>query len=331
MTLPVPLALPIAESPAAVVIGGANVDFKCQTLDQPIYGTSNPGRNRTSLGGVGRNIAENLARLGVRTALVTAIGDDANGTRVLSEAEAAGVETRFTLKTPLQTGTYVAILDEDGDMIIAVSTMEALEEITPSVIDSRRELIARAQLLVLDCNVPQDALLRAATIAAESSVPVIVDPVSVPKAARIIAMLDAGLPLHTITPNMGELRTMIGSSESAKVDLRAAAADIHSRGVRRVWVRLGINGSFLSSMHDGNQQSEHIAAYETKLVDATGAGDAMLAGYAAGLLGGLDAVRSAIYGSAAAALTVESAHTVNPSINFTSLAARVGSYAGGSS
>ncbi len=55
MTAPVPLALSLAESAVAVAIGGANVDFKCQTLDGPIYGTSNPERHRTSLGGVRRN------------------------------------------------------------------------------------------------------------------------------------------------------------------------------------------------------------------------------------------------------------------------------------
>ena len=323
VTLPLQSTLPGAELPAAVVIGGANVDFKSQTLGRPISGTSNPGHSRTSLGGVGRNVAENLARLGVSTALITAVGDDANGDRLLSETQAAGVDTRYALTTPKPTGTYTAILNDDGEMVIAVAAMDGIDQITPHAIDSRMGLITHARILVLDCNVAVDALLRAATIARNSGVAVVVDPVSVVKAGRLVAMLDAGLPLHTIKPNIGELRALTGAPESADIDLRAAATQLHSRGVLHVWVTLGMDGSFLSSIKDGNQRSEHIAACEATVIDATGAGDAMLAGYAAAVLMGLDASDAARYGRAAAALTVESEHTVNPSITFAALTTRV--------
>lgn len=94
MTLHVPSMSASTDYAAAVVIGGANIDHKSQTLGRPVPGTSNPGRSRTSLGGVGRNVAENLARLGVGTALITAIGEDADGHHLLSETESAGGDNR---------------------------------------------------------------------------------------------------------------------------------------------------------------------------------------------------------------------------------------------
>ncbi len=312
-----------AEFPAAVVIGGANLDFKSQTFDRPILGTSNPGRSRVSAGGVGRNVAENLARLGVDTALVTALGDDADGLRLVAETESAGVNLRHALTTRRPTGMYTALLDDAGEMVIAVSAMDGIDEITADVIGARRELISRAQILVLDCNVPVEALLLAAKTASENDVPVVVDPVSVAKAGRILAMLRAGHCLHTITPNLDELHALTGGDGTTEADLDSASALLHAMGAQQVWVRLGVRGSFLSAMQNGAQRSEHLAACPATLVDATGAGDAMLAGYAAGLVRGLDAFTAARYGRAAAAITVESDHTVSPFIDFATLSARV--------
>ena len=314
---------PNTDHPAAVVIGGANVDFKSQTSVRPIPGTSNPGRSRSSSGGVGRNIAENLARLGASTALVTAVGDDANGARLLSDTESAGVNIRHIVSTRQPTGTYTAILDDGGEMIIAVASTAALDDMSVDSIAERRELISHAQILILDCNVPEKALVRAAMIAAESSVRVVVDPVSVAKTERLLAILRAGLPLHTVTPNLDELQALTGAEGCTDSDLRLAAAQLHSAGVEHVWVRLGVSGSFLSSMRDGVQLSNRLAPYPATLIDVTGAGDAMLAGYALGLLRGCDSYAAAKYGRAAAAITVESEYTVNPSIDFEALSARV--------
>jgi pseudouridine kinase len=329
MTRTAPSSRPITGRPAVVVIGGANLDFKCQTLARPIAGTSNPGRSRTAAGGVGRNVAENLVRLGVATALLTAIGADADGVRLTAETEAAGVDLRYVLATNAATGTYTAIIDDTGEMIIAVSSMDGMAELTAAVIDARRDVISQARILVLDCNVPGAALSRAAAIATESGIPVVVDPVSVTKASRLGALLGERLRVHTVTPNLDELQALTQTTGSTDGDLRESAARLHGYGVQNVWVRLGPSGSFLSSMQGGVQSSEYLPAAPATLVDATGAGDAMLAGYVAGLLHGLDAFSAARYGRAAAAITVESEHTVNPSINFESLAARVAAHSNG--
>lgn len=320
----VPPIFPRVDNPAAVVIGGANVDQKCQTLESPVLGSSNPGSITVSAGGVARNISENLARLGVTTALITPIGDDADGSLLLRDTEAAGVDLRHMIPTDLPTGNYTAVLDQTGEMIVAISAMDAMKDITAEIIDARRALIANARVLILDCNVPEEALVRAAEIANRNEVMIIVDPVSVAKARRIVPILTAGCPLHTITPNLEELHELTGATGSSRADLCDAAARLHASGVANVWIRLGIHGSFLSAAQDGGPRVEMIAAVGATVVDATGAGDAMLAGYVVGLLRGLDVFAAARVGRAAAAITVESSQTVNPAINLALLLARGG-------
>lgn len=319
-----------ADDATVVVIGGANIDHKSQTLTRPEFGTSNPGRSRTSPGGVGRNVAENLARMGVRTVLISAIGNDADGVHVRRETESTGVDLTHSVAAAGATGSYTAILDASGEMVIAVSAMETMDEITAEVIDARRDIIGRARILVLDCNVPQDALLRAGAIARDEGTRVVVDPVSVAKATRITAMLAAGLPIHTITPNRDELTALAGAARSGDDDLDRCVAPLHNAGVENVWVRLGPRGSFLSMVSRaprGAPQFRQLAPFPATLADATGAGDAMLAGYVAGLVQGCDVIAAADYGRAAAAITVESADTVSGFMNFASLRERVARHA----
>jgi pseudouridine kinase len=301
-----------ATEAAAVVIGGANVDHKSQTFAKPILGTSNPGRSRSSAGGVARNIAENLARMSVPVALVTAIGRDAEGERVIEETAATGVVLDHAVRTSLPTGSYTALLSDSGELVLAVSSMESIEEITPDVIDAASNIIRRARVLVLDCNISEAALMRAATIAGECGVPVVLDPVSVPKSARAASILLAGIRIHTITPNLDELVALGGGSGETDAEICEAAAFLHAAGVDNVWIRQGVDGSLLSCARSGDMRTHRIPACAASVVDVTGAGDAMLAGYVAALLNGHDPVFAARRGSAAAAITVQSELTVSP-------------------
>jgi len=114
---------------AAVVIGGANVDVKARSSAAIAPGTSNPGSTHFSAGGVGRNIAENLGLLGTRTHLLASVGTDAFGERLLSDTRAAGVLVDNVLRSKGPTGTYTAVLDHDGELVVAVSDMFSRQRI----------------------------------------------------------------------------------------------------------------------------------------------------------------------------------------------------------
>lgn len=279
-----------------VVVGGANLDLKARTTGVVVPGTSNPGTIATSPGGVGRNVAENLARLGTHTVLVAAVGSDHFGDGLLDATAVAGVDITHVRQVVGATGTYLAVLDASGDLAVGVSDMAATATLAPEHLDPA--LIAGADLVVLDGNLRADTLAAAWTHAAAAGVRVVIDPVSVPKAVRVEPLLGER-PLWCITPNTGELAALGG-----------AVADLHHRGVELVWVRRGAAGSLLSGP-DGEVQ---LATISGEVVDVTGAGDAMLAAFCHAVLGGASPAEAAAYGHAAAALTVASAQTVRPDL-----------------
>ena len=123
----------LREGPYAVVIGGANMGYLWLQPRQPAHRDSNPGRVRTSAGGVGRNIAENLARLGTDTRLLTAVGNDQYGHHLLEVSQRAGVDVRQVLVLEGQsTSCYLSLHDGSGEMSCAVNDMGIIEQLTPA-------------------------------------------------------------------------------------------------------------------------------------------------------------------------------------------------------
>jgi pseudouridine kinase len=275
-----------------VVVGGANVDVKARTDATLVSGTSNPGTVVRTPGGVGRNVAENLARLGSRVALVSTVGSDPDGDWVVEETAAAGVDVSPVLRGG-RTGRYVALLDAGGELVAGVSDMAATDALGPDVLD--HDLLRSAELVVLDGNLPATTIDAVLAL----GVRVVIDPVSVAKAGRILPLLSGIRPVFAITPNEDELAAL-GSVE-----------ELHARGVEVVWVRRGAAGSLLSTP-DG---AVELVAPSVTPVDVTGAGDAMLAAFCHRVLAGATLADAAAYGHEAAALTVTSPHTVVPDLH----------------
>ncbi|QMU77893.1 winged helix-turn-helix transcriptional regulator [Streptacidiphilus sp. PB12-B1b] len=296
---------------AVVVIGGANVDVKVRSHAPIQQRTSNPGRSHTASGGVGRNIAENLARLGTPTHLIAAVGRDAAGERLLGEAQAAGVHVDHVHRSPHPTGTYTAVLDADGDLVVAVADMAATDALAPEDLHPARELIGHASMLVLDGNLSPQVLAYALDLARSHNVPALLEPVSVPKAALLVPLLAKAWPVFAVSPNLQELQALVGRPVPDDDALILAAATLHEQGVEHAWVRLGERGSLLSTRGEGHT---FIPAPPATVRDVTGAGDAMLGAFVHALLAGGDPVDAARYGHAAAALTIADPATVRPDL-----------------
>jgi pseudouridine kinase len=274
-----------------VVVGGANVDIKARSTAVLVAATSNPGSVVRTPGGVGRNIAENLARLGSRVSLISTVGSDPDGDWLLHETAAAGVDVSPVLRGG-RTGRYVALLEADGTLVAGVSDMAATDALVPEVLD--HDLIGSADLVVMDGNLPATTIDAVLALGVRA----VIDPVSVAKARRILPLLRSSRPLFAITPNQDELAAL-GSTR-----------ELRERGVEVVWVRRGPAGSLLSTA-DGQTTLE---APPATPVDVTGAGDAMLAAFCHRLLTGAGVEDAARYGHQAAALTVASPHTVRPDL-----------------
>ncbi|UQN07732.1 carbohydrate kinase family protein [Deinococcus sp. QL22] len=317
-----PLTAPASAPARVVVVGGANVDLKAHTLAPVILGTSNPGLTTQTAGGVARNIAENLARLGVAVSLVSAVGRDSLGDALLDDSKLAGVDVRFVMRVNEHlTGTYMATLDHEGELLVAVSDMTVLSVLTPTTLHDRRAVLRGATWVVADGNLTEPTLNHLMKLAAEVGIPVAFEPVSVPKALQIRSSVAAGFPPHTITPNLLELGALVGRDVPDRLaDIRAAAEELHAQGIDTVWVRRGQLGSLLSMPGTYTE----LPTIPAKVADVTGAGDAMLAAYLAALLAGVAPVGAARQGHAAAALTVESTHTVSPTMTREAVVERLG-------
>ncbi|MGF1646984.1 MAG: carbohydrate kinase family protein [Kineosporiaceae bacterium] len=293
-------------SPPVVVVGGANVDVKARSTRPPVLGSSNPGTTRSSPGGVGRNVAENLARLGTPVALIAHVGDDEAGDRLLEATVAAGVDTSPVLRGSFPTGAYTAVLDHRGELVVAVSEMTGTDALGAADVREREAVIAGAAVVVVDGNLGTAAATAVLMIAAEAGVPAVVDPVSAPKAARLARAL-RGRPLRALTPDRGELAALTGADTATDAGLRRGVATMHAQGAELVWVRLGADGSLLST---GDGSPARFPAARGPVVDVTGAGDAMLAAFVHALLRGADPVAAVHHGHAAAGITVATADTV---------------------
>lgn len=278
-------------------------------------GTSNPGVATLTPGGVGRNIAENLARLGTRTSLVTVLGRDAAGDALLSAALAAGVGMDHVRRTDKATGTYTAVLDRDGELVVGVADMAAVDSLSPDDVDAAHQTLVAADLVVLDGNLAVATVQHICELAHAHGVRIIVDPVSVPKALRMAAHVGASRPVYLMTPNRDELAMLSGMPTGTDTELRTAAAALHRRGVDNVWVRLGERGSLFSAAAGECDLVPAVPiASAARVVDVTGAGDAMLAAYCHALLAGAGPIEAVKYGAAAASLTIASTHTVRPDL-----------------
>ncbi|GAB2672194.1 PfkB family carbohydrate kinase [Thalassiella azotivora] len=304
----------LAEGATVVVVGGSNLDVKARTTAPLRQGTSNPGRASMAPGGVGRNVAENLARLGTTTLLVSSVGRDAAGETVLAQTIAAGVRVEHVHRTDRPTGSYVAVLDDRGELHAAVSDMAATADLRPEHLTAAQADLARASLLVVDGNVSPAVLDRALDLAHAAGVRVVLEPVSAPKAAALAPHVTPERPLHAVTPNRDELEALTGQPTRTRRQLLAAADALHARGVALVWVRLGDRGSLLSEATGGTTTRTDLPALPTAVEDVTGAGDAMLSAFCHALLEGESPVDAARLGHAAAALTIASPQTVRPDL-----------------
>jgi pseudouridine kinase len=293
-----------------LVIGAASIDTKGRAEKEIQSGTSTPGAIRVSVGGVGRNIAENLARLGEAVVLLTAVGDDDSGRRLLHQAAECGIDVSHVLVTAShRSAAYIAVFDRIGELVLSIDDMVINQElITPDFVYRRRRLFRDAKMIVLDANLSPATLRTIFGLASRYGLPVCADPTTASLAPRLRRWLGR---LKLIAPNAAEAEALCGLRVVDRESALVAAHKLQSLGVEIAIVTLGATGLVYSTSHE----SGHVPAVECEPVDLTGAGDALTAALVFGLLHEFpidDAVR---LGVSAAALTLECRETVCPGLS----------------
>ena len=147
-------------TPSVVAIGAANIDINGYSTSALLHEESNPGRVELCAGGVARNIAENLARLGVEVELLTALGGDGLQRLIIESCRAAGVGYSYcAVDVTMPSSFYMAVLDCTGEMDVAVCDMSLADKLlTPAFLKSKRDLLEQADILVADAGLLRDPL-----------------------------------------------------------------------------------------------------------------------------------------------------------------------------
>ena len=284
-------------------IGGANMDIHGRS-DQPlVMRDSNPGTLHTSLGGVCRNICENLARLGEDVRLVTVVGDDVNGRSILTGCEQAGIDVSAArVLQGERSSSYISVMDSSGDMLLAMSDMHIIKKLDERLVDDSRALLCGAELVVCDGNLSARAVSRLTQVCDR---PLYVDPVSTAWARELRPFIGR---FDTVKPNRMELAALTDRPVGTMAEIEDACDALLAQGVRRVFVSMGADGM----LYRGPEGM----IYERSLpfggmVNATGAGDAAMAGIIHATKRGLDARRIVQYAMAAGMVAIASPDTIS--------------------
>lgn len=290
--------------PYVLVVGAAGIDSKGKAKAPLTLGSSTPGTIRVSVGGVARNVAENLARLGIEAVLLSAIGAGGSGQRILANAGEVGINTDYlTVSSEYHTSAYIALLDEKGNLVMSVDDMEILALITPQMINRRRSLIKNAAMVVFDTNLPEATIAALIKVAQRYGVRLCADPTSNLLAVRLKTYLP---DLFMIIPNVLEAEILSGKSIKDESGAIAAARTLINAGVKIVIITLAEAGVVYASA----KASGHIPAIATDIVDPSGAGDALTAAVVFGLLNNIPLDEAVRLGASAAAMTLSCSDTV---------------------
>jgi len=289
------------------VVGGVNIDIIGFPYSKLIQRDSNIGRVELGLGGVGRNIGENLVRLGVKTKLISIIGDDIYGRKILEEAERIGLDMKHSkVIKGINTSTYLAVLDDNKDMFVAISSMDIYEKMSIDYIKEKSEIIKKSKLCILDTNIPEKLVKY--ILVTFKNVDFFIDTVSTGKAVKIKNLIEH---IHTIKTNKIEIEAITGIKINNKKDLLKNWLYLKDRGLKRVFITLGKDGVYFS---DVNEEG-FIKIKNIKPKNTTGAGDAFTAGLAYCYMKDISLYESAKTATAASLIALSHEKTINPEMS----------------
>lgn len=296
----------MSNKPYILVLGTSIVDITGFSSVQYRPNNSNPGCVKVSLGGVCRNIAETTARLDIPTKFISVIGDDSNGKTILEHSKSIGYDMSESLfLANCTTPTYMAILNDAGEMVSAIVDMWSANKMDEAFIDSKASIFNSATYTFLDSDHPE--LLAYILKKYQGKTHFVLDPISAVKAESIKHLLPY---FHTVKPNRYEAEAMLGYALESTDDLIQAANDFLGMGIQNVFISLDEDGIFYANA----KERGIVKAKEAKVINVTGAGDAFVAGLAYGYMHELTLHDTVKFAIGVSLLTISHACTIHPEL-----------------
>ncbi len=289
----------MADRPDILIVGSINMDLVVRSPHMPGPGETILGKGfSTSPGGKGANQAVAAARLGANVSMVGRVGDDAFGGELVENMKAEGIDcehVRVTENTP--TGVAVIVVDGNGENSIVVAS-GANYRLTPDDIFPRSELFDRADVVLLQLELPLPTVRAAAGLARRHGCKIVLDPAPAPA-----CMPDDLCEVDVLSPNVSEAELITGSKTGEERADRNIGLDLVARGAKSVVLKLGSRGSLVVTSEG---QFARVGAYKVDIVDTTAAGDAFTAALAVAIAEGTSLPEAARFANAAGALACAS-------------------------
>ncbi len=295
----------------ALIIGAASLDVIGRPLGMPELGTSNPARVRSAYGGVARNVAENLARLGQPASLISVVGKDHLGQQILAHTRAAGVDVSGCIQVSSHnTAAYLAVQDENGDLYFGLDDMRILQSLTSQYLRSLRKKFLQSSLVFTDANLTPSALRTVFSLGKYLNIPVCADATTTVLSERLKKFIP---DIYMLTANRNEASALL--ENKIVVEDRSSALQ-----AAREFIRMGVEVAVIQIAEGGvcyatSETSGHVPAVLTQIVDSTGAGDALTATIIFGLLNDLEIDEAVRLGVTAASLTMTHPTSIIPNLS----------------
>ena len=279
-----------------VVVGSSNTDMIIKVPHVPVPGeTIIGGTFSTAAGGKGANQAVAAVRAGGDVTFVARVGEDMFGQKAKDGFVKDNINVDHVLNDKdAPSGVALIFVGEDGENSIAVAS-GANANLSPSDVEAASDAISSADILVMQLETPLETVQKAAMIASENGVKVILNP------APACELSDDILShVSILTPNESEAELLTGIKVESEKDAAAAADALMAKGIETVVVTMGAKGAFVVTA----DSKELIGGFSVKAVDATAAGDVFNGTLAVAMAEGKSLEDAVRFANAAAALSV---------------------------
>ncbi|MBQ6333878.1 MAG: winged helix-turn-helix transcriptional regulator [Erysipelotrichaceae bacterium] len=303
----------VNEEPYVLGIGAANVDVYGKSRIALRLHYDHPADISSSVGGVMHNIIVNYAKLGGKTRLISAYGDDSYGSQIVKDCEKNGIDISDCLEVKgHSSGVFLQVQDENNDMFLAICDMSILDVLNSEYIYSKADIITRAGLVVIDPSLKEE-VIEAIIDICKDKVPVYIDPISDNYAMKMAPY--AG-NFELIKPNRSELASLTGMKTDDLEGVKKACKSLLAKGCRKVVTSLGKDGILYM---DEDLCLHRRFKEEKKMVNASGAGDALMGALIYGQVNALEIEERIDLALAAGIAAIRSETTINENMSLSLL------------
>ena len=292
-----------------VVIGATFVDVKGYPLAQYIPGGRNVGRVVQVHGGVGRNVVEDIANVELRPTFLSVVDDTGLSDDVVRNLIRHKVEIRYVARRPEGLGTWLAVFDNDGDVIASISRRPDLTAIEDVLDEHGDEIFMQADSIVVEFDVEVPILKKVLDLAEKHSKAVYTVISNMAIAMKRRDLLQRTEALVCNQQEAGMLFTEDYSDVTPDAMKEILVKRVRLSGIPRISVTMGAKGAVYADL---SGESGVCPAMRVNVVDTTGAGDAFFAGVAIGLTYGKTVEEACVIGTKLAASVIASRENVCP-------------------